>query len=111
MTSARCSWGRRSGRDQASPQDSCAFGKGVQLERDIADEVAPPAAARRSRIDKDRHRPILAHGRRRMVASPTKGRHKTMNLDQMLLTIRASLSATLPRRCADAQTVSIVESL
>ena len=61
---------------EASPGDSCAFGKGVQLrERDITDEVAPqPSAARpRSRVDKDRHRPIVADGRRRMFAGPTKG--------------------------------------
>ncbi len=58
------------------PRDSCAFGKGVQLrERDITDEVAPqpPAARPRSRVDKDRHRPIVADARQRMFAGPTKG--------------------------------------
>jgi hypothetical protein len=61
---------------EASPRDSCAFGKGVQLrERDIADEVAPqpPASRPRSRVDKDRHRPIVADARQRMFAGPTKG--------------------------------------
>lgn len=60
---------------EASPRDSCAFGKGVQLrERDITDEVAPqpPAARPRSRVDKDRHRPIVADARQRMLAGPTK---------------------------------------
>jgi hypothetical protein len=48
----------------------------VQLrERDITDEVAPqpPAARPRSRVNKDRHRPIVADARRRMFAGPTKG--------------------------------------
>jgi hypothetical protein len=48
----------------------------VQLgERDIADEVAPqPAAPRpRGRVDKDRHRSIVAHGCRWMFARPTAG--------------------------------------
>ena len=61
---------------EASPRDSCAFGKGVQLrERDITDEVAPqpPAARPRSRVDQDRHRPIVADARQRMFAGPTKG--------------------------------------
>src|SRR5215510_12020597 len=61
---------------EASPRNSCALGKGVQLhERDIADEVAPqPTAARpRGRIDKDRHRLIVAYGRQWMFARPTRG--------------------------------------
>jgi hypothetical protein len=61
---------------EPSPRDSRAFGKSVQLrERDITDEVAPqpPAARPRSRVDKDRHRPIVADARQRMFAGPTKG--------------------------------------